>query len=70
MKPKPEIVYLTGPQVRARYGITKVTLCRWIKRESWAVPPPWAFGTRLFFKLNDLEAWERARAADNTKKAA
>lgn len=62
-----ENLYLTGRQVRDRYSITKVTLHRWMNRESLNFPQPMRVGTRLFFRLDDIVAWERAGASRSAR---
>ena len=62
-----ENLYLTGRQVRDRYSITKVTLHRWMNRESLSFPQPMRVGARLFFRLDDIVAWERASASRSAR---
>jgi len=64
-------IYLTSPQVCARYGsISTVTLWRWLKDATLGFPEPTRINKRRFWKLADLEDWERRRAAPATREAA
>lgn len=53
-------VFLTGPQVLARYSITEMTLWRWLKDQRVGFPQPMVVNRRRFFCLDDLIAWEKA----------
>jgi hypothetical protein len=54
-------IYLTSLQVRARYGdVSDMTPRRW--QRTIGFPAPVYFGARRYWKLADLEAWERRRA--------
>ena len=55
--------YVTGPQVRARYGVSEMTLHRWQKNPTLAFPTPLIINRRKFFDEDELVAWERQRAA-------
>jgi predicted DNA-binding transcriptional regulator AlpA len=56
--------FLTGKQVRARYGgISEMTVWRWLKDESLCFPQPLYIQKRRFWKLADIEAFEAAQAA-------
>jgi predicted DNA-binding transcriptional regulator AlpA len=64
--PKPkDKQYLTTTQVRARYGgRSTMWIARKLKTDP-TFPRPVKLGGRwLFFVLDELEAWERARAAE------
>lgn len=53
--------YLTAPTVQARYGITKQTIWRWLKRDALGFPRPKRINNRLYWALADLESWEATR---------
>jgi len=53
--------YLPASQVRARYGVSDMSLWRWLKNEDLAFPHPIRINNRRFWRLNDLEAWEASR---------
>jgi predicted DNA-binding transcriptional regulator AlpA len=55
--------YLTGPKVDERYGITSMTRWRWMHNETLGFPKPIVVNRRQLFELEQLEAWERKRAA-------
>lgn len=57
-------VFLTAAQVRARYGgISDMSLWRWLHDPDLAFPRPLRVNRRRFWKLVELEAWERRQAA-------
>lgn len=56
-------VYLTAPQVLARYGISDMSLHRWLNNPVLTFPKPMVINRRRYFLEADLVAWERARAA-------
>ena len=56
-------IFLTGPQVLARYNISHVTRWRWTQDEDLAFPQPMRINRLLYWKLSDLEQWEAAQAA-------
>ena len=57
-----ESLFLTGPKVDARYGISAMTRWRWERNPSLAFPSPITINGRKLWRLSDLEAWERLRA--------
>lgn len=50
--------FLQANRVWARYGVSFMTINRWIKDERIAFPPPVYMGRLRFWKIADLEAWE------------
>jgi predicted site-specific integrase-resolvase len=53
--------YLTQPKVRERYGVSDMTLSRWVK--AGRIPEPALFGNRNYFDEAELdEADRRAKA--------
>jgi predicted DNA-binding transcriptional regulator AlpA len=54
--------YLPAAQVRARYGVSDMSLWRWIRDEALGFPHPLRINGRRFWKLTDLEAWEASCA--------
>jgi len=54
-------VFISGPEVQERYGISAMTLHRWRKDQHMDFPNPMKIKTRNFFRLSDLEKWERSR---------
>lgn len=51
--------YLKGRSVWERYGVSNMTLHRWVRDESLGFPAPTYIGRYRYWKLADLEAWER-----------
>lgn len=57
-------IYLTSKQVRARYGdVSDMSLWRWSRDQSLGFPEAIYVNKRRFWRLAELEAWERTRAA-------
>jgi predicted DNA-binding transcriptional regulator AlpA len=55
--------YLTGPTVCERYGVTDMSLWRWLQDTELGFPKPaMVINRRRFWLENDLLAWERSRA--------
>lgn len=57
---KEKEVFLGTAQVLERYGISDSTIRRWVK-EGLSFPRPLVWRNRWYFRLSDLEAWERAK---------
>jgi predicted DNA-binding transcriptional regulator AlpA len=53
--------YLPARAVWERYGITTMTLYRWIASEALGFPPPVYLGRFRYWKIADLLAWEASR---------
>jgi predicted DNA-binding transcriptional regulator AlpA len=49
--------FLPARQVRTRYGVSDMTLWRWIHDDKLNVPPPIYIG---YWRLSDLIVWERS----------
>ncbi len=61
---------LTGPQVCARFGsISGMTLWRWLQNPSLDFPRPLVINRRRYWRLADIEGWERAQAAPKREAA-
>lgn len=60
--------YLSAPQVLKRFAISDMTLFRWLKNPENDFPRPIYFGPRRYWKLPDLEAWERRAAARSAER--
>jgi predicted DNA-binding transcriptional regulator AlpA len=54
-----EVVWLTGPQVRERFSISPMGLSRWLNDERLHFPRPVKIRERLFWRLGDIEAFEK-----------
>jgi len=62
--PKPEAFeFIPGPKLRARIGISAVTLWRWRHDKEKGFPAPKVINGRLYFALGAVMAW-LARQAD------
>ena len=55
--------YLSAKHVLARYGISDMTLWRWLADSSLNFPKPLVINRRRYFAEAELTAWERTRAA-------
>jgi hypothetical protein len=61
-------IFLGARKVRRRYGdISDMTLWRWRKDHRLGLPNPITINGRRFWRLADLEAWERQRAVDTDR---
>ncbi len=56
-------VRLQARQVQDRYGVSDMTLHRWLRQPELAFPKPLKINRRNYWSLHELEAWERKRAA-------
>jgi predicted DNA-binding transcriptional regulator AlpA len=54
--------YLPARQVWERYGVTDMTLHRWVRSQQMNFPKPVYIGRYRYWRLSELEAWERAAA--------
>ena len=65
----PNDEFLTARQLRKRYGNrSHMWVARRLKDDP-DFPRPYYFGQLRFFKLSDLEAWERQQAAKSREAA-
>lgn len=53
--------YLTGAELRRRYGVTEMTIWRWLHDERMNFPRPLVIARRRYFRLADIVAWEAGR---------
>lgn len=53
--------YLPTGAVRTRYGVSDMSLWRWLRNEALGFPHPTVINKRRYWKLADLEAWESSR---------
>ena len=60
-------LYLPASRVWARYGISSMTLHRWLNSPAMLFPRPHYLGRYRFFRLSELEAWERSRPREMRK---
>ena len=64
-----EKTFLPTAAVRARYGVTKQSLWRWLHKEALGFPKPIRINNRLFWKTAELEAWENSRVQEDAQHA-
>ena len=55
--------FIPGPKLRAKFGISAVTLWRWRRDPENSFPTPKVINGRLYFPLGPVMAW-LARQAD------
>ena len=60
---------LPAAAVRHRYEIVDRTLKRWLDNPSLKFPRPLIVNGRRYFKVAELEQWERDRAATSQRGA-
>jgi predicted DNA-binding transcriptional regulator AlpA len=58
--------YLPARAVWERYGVTSMTIYRWIASEDLGFPPPIYLGRFRYWRLADLIAWEMSRPTSGT----
>ena len=56
-------VYLPGRQVRDRYNVSEMTIWRCLQNAELKFPKPTVINRRRYWLLEELEQWERERAA-------
>jgi predicted DNA-binding transcriptional regulator AlpA len=62
-------VMLPARQVWTRYGVSDRTIDRWLARADLGFPKPVEINRRRYWKLADIEAWERSRASSKMEAA-
>jgi hypothetical protein len=60
--------YLPVKLVRLRYGVCGRTLDRWEDNKALGFPKAMVVNGRRFWRLADLQNWERARASGKSTK--
>ncbi len=58
-----DAVWLTAAQVARRYSISAMALWRWLHDSQLGFPAPIKVRDRNYFRLADIEAWEREAAS-------
>jgi hypothetical protein len=56
-------VFITGPMLLVRYGVSEQTIWRWRRNKALGFPNCFTIQRRNYWRLADLVKWERARAA-------
>ena len=62
--------FLQANKVWRRYGVSFMTINRWMADERIAFPRPVYLGRLRFWKIRDLEEWEANKAAARSTGAA
>jgi predicted DNA-binding transcriptional regulator AlpA len=52
--------FLPARQVWQRYGVTSMTLWRWLKATDLKFPQPMRIGRLRYWRASDLVEWERS----------
>ena len=53
--------FFPARKVLERYNVSDMTLHRWVRDPRMGFPAPVYFGRFRFWKISELEAWERAQ---------
>lgn len=53
---------LTASKLRERYGVSDMTLWRWLRSDRLNFPIPLIINGRRYWLSAEIEAWERAQA--------
>lgn len=59
----PEDTYVNSAAVQERYRISDSTLFRWERDPSLGFPQPLVINRRKLYRIAELVAWERSKAA-------
>jgi predicted DNA-binding transcriptional regulator AlpA len=54
-----DVKWVTGPQLRQRFSISAMGLHRWVNDKRLQFPLPVKIRRRLFWRLGDIEAFEK-----------
>lgn len=63
----PDEQFLPARHVWERYGVTQMSLHRWVNDPALGFPAPIYFGRFRYWRLADLLAWERSRPRGRTR---
>src|SRR5437773_6150572 len=55
--------FLPARQVWERYGVTSMSVWRWLKDADLKFPQPMRIGRLRYWRLSDLVSWERSRSS-------
>lgn len=53
--------YLTAKKVRERFGVTDMTIYRWLHNEDMKFPKPTYINKRRYFIISEIENWENVQ---------
>ena len=59
--------WLADPKVARRYDVVPRTLCRWDAQPELRFPKPVFLNNRKYRRIQELDAWDRWRAAGGGK---
>jgi predicted DNA-binding transcriptional regulator AlpA len=62
-------VFLPASQVWGRYGVSEMSINRWLRNPKLNFPKPIYIGRFRYWRLSDLTRWERERAAGSGRAA-
>ncbi len=62
-------IFLPARKTWERYGVSDMTLYRWLRDERMNFPKPVYLGRFRYWKLKDLESWEMSRARSSATEA-
>jgi excisionase family DNA binding protein len=57
-----EAQYVPASAVQARYGISDMTLYRWLRDAELGFPQPLVIRRRRLFRREDLDMWDRSHS--------
>jgi predicted DNA-binding transcriptional regulator AlpA len=57
-----EVDFIPGPKLRAKFGISAVTLWRWRHDKKGGFPTPKVINGRLYFPVTAVSAWIAGQA--------
>jgi hypothetical protein len=58
-----DTILITKQKTARRESVSGRTIDRWVKDPELGFPKPFDINGRKYFRLDELEAWERSRAA-------
>jgi predicted DNA-binding transcriptional regulator AlpA len=67
---KPNHSFLPAASVWARYGVTSMTIHRWLGNPTLEFPRPYYLGRFRFWRIAELEAWETRQPRVSAKQPA
>jgi predicted DNA-binding transcriptional regulator AlpA len=62
-----EDAMISAPRVRAKFGITEMTLYRWVHDADLGFPQPLKVRERNFFRASELLRWETEQAGKSAR---
>jgi predicted DNA-binding transcriptional regulator AlpA len=65
----PREVFLPARAVWERFGVTSMSLHRWVNNQALGFPAPIYIGRFRYWKLSDIQAWEATRPRTGSRKA-